>query len=137
MVRVTLRAYSLPSTALKARNSGFANYSLTNMRQLRLITLALLSCLATPSFQSQDKMDSDFDSFAASLGLSQPNRQTLQQTLQEQCSDPAAQPLHAACTVAKLAIGPDKVDQRPLNQTLVAENWYVRPYCPLPDLTDL
>lgn len=137
MVRVTLRAYSLPSTALKARNSGFANYSLTNMRQLRLITLALLSCLATPSFQSQDKMDSDFDSFAASLGLSQPNRQTLQQTLQEQCSDPATQPLHAACAVAKLAIGPDKVDQRPLNQTLVAENWYVRPYCPLPDLTDL
>ncbi|KAK8041594.1 hypothetical protein PG994_014601 [Apiospora phragmitis] len=74
-------------------------------------------------------MDSQFDAFVGSIGLSRTNAEVLKTSYE---SNPADK-LGADCLATQLALGEDAVDTAPLNQTVVEANWsqanVAKPYC--------
>ncbi|KAK7959063.1 uncharacterized protein PG986_003917 [Apiospora aurea] len=91
--------------------------------------------LPIPSYQrnhlqhQQDPMDSKFDVFVGSIGLSGPDAQALKSSYGNKPADK----LSAACLATQFVLGKDAVDTAPLNQTVVEANWskanVAKPHC--------
>ncbi|KAI1466784.1 FAD-binding domain-containing protein [Daldinia caldariorum] len=80
-------------------------------------------------------MDARFDAFCSSLALSAPQVQCLKDEIAESAigSHSDGSGLEQACRAAEIALGHDRVDTSPLNNTVVHENWsqacVASPYC--------
>ncbi|KAK8026555.1 FAD linked oxidase-like protein [Apiospora marii] len=75
-------------------------------------------------------MDARFDAFCSSLALSASQVQCLKDEIAQSASGSG---LEQACRAAEMALGHDRVDTSPLDETVVHENWsqacVASPYC--------